>query len=70
MKRTLLIIACFALLTTALAQGTVHVRSTVRRDGTVVPAHTRTAPNKTKDDNYSTKGNINPETGKKGTKKP
>jgi hypothetical protein len=35
-----------------------------------VKAYSRTKANKTKKDNYSTKGNINPHTGKKGTKNP
>ena len=34
----------------------------------VMPSY-RTSPNKTKIDNYSTKGNYNPYSGKKGTKK-
>jgi hypothetical protein len=46
----------------------VHVHSYVKKDGTVVQAHDRTAPNATKNDNWSTKGNVNPETGKEGTK--
>lgn len=35
----------------------------------VMPSY-RTSPNKTKLDNYSTKGNYNPYTGKKGTVNP
>ncbi|MFA6392589.1 MAG: hypothetical protein WCW54_00680 [Candidatus Paceibacterota bacterium] len=35
----------------------------------VAPSY-RTSPNKTKLDNYSTKGNYNPYSGKKGTVKP
>jgi len=35
-----------------------------------VKSHARTAPNKTKKDNWSTIGNVNPITGKKGTKRP
>jgi hypothetical protein len=35
----------------------------------VMPSY-RTSPNKTKFDNYSTKGNYNPYTGKMGTKNP
>ena len=35
-----------------------------------VKPHVRTAPNGTKTDNLSTIGNINPHTGKKGTKRP
>lgn len=38
---------------------------------TTAPAsqpHVRTAPNKTKNDNWSTRGNVNPRTGKEGTR--
>jgi hypothetical protein len=48
----------------------VHVRATTKKDGTYVPAHERTAPNATRLDNWSTKGNINPHTGKAGTVDP
>lgn len=71
MKRILLALVCITLLaTSAFSQGTTRVRGTVRKDGTYVATHVRTAPNKTKTDNYSTKGNTNPYTGKKGTKNP
>ena len=45
------------------------VKTYTKKSGTVVQKHEQTVPNKTKKDNYSTKGNINPNTGKKGTKK-
>lgn len=48
--------------------GTVHVNGYTRKDGTYVAPHERTAPNSTKNDNWSTKGNVNPYTGKAGTK--
>ncbi len=38
--------------------------------GTYVAPSYKTSPNKTKLDNYSTKGNYNPYTGKKGTVNP
>jgi len=38
--------------------------------GRYVAPHYRTAPNDTKWDNFSTKGNINPYTGKRGTVNP
>lgn len=63
----------FALLVLALAgpvSAQVHVRGYVRKDGTYVAPHERTAPNSTKLDNYSTRGNYNPYTGKEGTKSP
>lgn len=46
------------------------VKGHVTKDGTYVPPHVRTSPNGTKLDNYSTKGNVNPYTGKEGTKDP
>ncbi len=38
--------------------------------GSYVAPHYKTTPNRTKLDNFSTKGNINPYTGKKGTVNP
>lgn len=48
----------------------VHVETYQKKNGTVVEEHDRTAPNNTNKDNWSTKPNVNPETGKKGTKEP
>jgi hypothetical protein len=45
-----------------------QVKGYKRKDGTVVSPYKRSAPNRTKSDNYSTKGNVNPHTGKPGTK--
>ncbi len=47
----------------------VHVHGYYRKNGTYVQLHYRSDPNCTEKDNWSTKGNINPHTGKKGTKK-
>ena len=44
----------------------VKVKGYYRKDGTYVQPHYRTAPNSTINDNWSTKGNVNPYTGKKG----
>lgn len=56
---------------TAQSNGSsTHVRSYTKKDGTYVAPHQRSAPNHTKTDNYSTKGNVNPYTGKPGTKDP
>jgi hypothetical protein len=46
----------------------VHVKSYVRKDGVVVQEHMRSAPDGDKSNNWSTKGNVNPYTGKVGTK--
>jgi len=50
--------------------GSHHVSSYTRKDGTRVRAHERTNPNHSKLDNWSTKGNVNPNTGKRGTVDP
>lgn len=50
------------------AAGDVYVDGHYRRDGTYVQPHYRTAPNRTRNDNYSTRGNVNPYTGERGTR--
>jgi hypothetical protein len=52
----------------ASSPGTHTTQGHVTRNGTYVPTHTSTNPNHTTSDNYSAKGNINPNTGKEGTK--
>lgn len=47
---------------------TVRVRDSFTKTGKYRPVHERTSPNKTKADNWSTKGNVNPNTGKMGTR--
>jgi len=44
------------------------VRGHTTKNGTYVAPSRATNPNKTKRDNYSQKGNVNPNTGKPGTK--
>ncbi len=46
-----------------------HVKGYTKKDGTYVAPHDRSTADHTKDNNWSTKGNTNPETGKAGTKK-
>jgi hypothetical protein len=48
----------------AIADDTV--KGYTKKDGTYVEPYHRTAPNDKKDDNYSSKGNVNPYTGEKG----
>lgn len=48
----------------------VTVRPHTRRDGTHVDGHRRTGPNSTQRDNFSSKPNVNPYSGKPGTKEP
>ena len=47
-----------------------YVAPHTTKNGTYVQGHYQTNPNGTRNDNYSTKGNINPYTGKSGTKAP
>lgn len=63
-------IALLAVSTTAFAQSTTTVRGHVRKDGTYVPPHARTAPNNTRTDNWSSAPNVNPYNGKQGTLDP
>lgn len=50
--------------------GATGVRGYSKKDGTYVSPHYRTAPNSTQRDNWSSKPNVNPYTGKAGTVKP
>lgn len=59
------LIAALLLPTGVSAQ--VRVKGYVKKDGTYVAPHYRSRPNSTTLDNYSTRGNINPYTGKVGT---
>jgi hypothetical protein len=52
------------------ASAQVHVNGYTKANGTYVAPHERTAPDTTLQNNYSTKGNVNPYTGKEGTVSP
>jgi hypothetical protein len=58
-------LAIIFLISTVFA-GDVWVNGYYRRDGTYVPGYHRSAPDGNPWNNYSTKGNINPYTGKPG----
>jgi hypothetical protein len=45
----------------------LHLHADTKEASAVAP-HDRTAPDKTERNNWSAKGNVNPETGKKGDK--
>ncbi len=73
MKNIIKIIAVFiaiALSGIAMSQNQVYVNGYYNQYGTYVAPHYRTAPNNTINDNWSTKPNYNPYTGKQGTVKP
>ena len=74
-KNLVLILAIFLILVWAipvLAQygPDTTVQGHIRKDGTYVPPHHRTAPDNDRSNNYSTQGNINPYTGQMGTVNP
>lgn len=82
--KTMLLVACLTLAATAAsAQSrshytykssykptTIHVTGYTRSNGTYVQPHYQTTPNQTKADNWSSRPNVNPYTGKAGSKDP
>lgn len=66
--RTLLLLLTALLAGPALAD--TYVRGHVRKDGTYVQPHYRSNSNGTNLDNYSTRGNVNPYTGQRGSQAP
>lgn len=59
------------LIVTTPAEAASRVRGYYKRStGSYVQPHYRSSPNRSKLDNWSTKGNYNPYTGKRGTKNP
>lgn len=52
----------------ASTAGDVWVNGYFRKDGSYVDGHFRQRPNSTNSDNYSAQGNMNPYTGKAGTR--
>lgn len=69
MKKLLLLIL-ITLFVMPVWAGSVRVRGYYRKDGTYVKPHYRSSANSTVWDNWSTKGNTNPYTGKSGTINP
>jgi hypothetical protein len=67
--RRMTMLGALLLLTASLAAASdVYHRGHTNRNGTYVQPHYQTAPNGTRSDNYSTRGNLNPHTGQWGTK--
>ena len=70
-RKTLIVLTVVTLAaTSAMAAGSHAKRGYIKKDGTYVAPSHATNPNKPKADNYSSKGNANPFTGKEGTKDP
>jgi len=69
MKKFILALAALGMMAgTASAQ--TYVKGYTKSNGTYVAPHYRSSPNATRYDNYSTRGNVNPYTGKAGTVSP
>lgn len=68
MRKAILFFAVLA--ASPLASADTFVNGYTRSDGTYVQPHYRSSPNNTRIDNYSTRGNANPYTGKRGTQDP
>lgn len=68
---SLIIAAILMVITPTLAiAGDTYVRGYYRKDGTYVQPHYRSKPDGNIWNNWSTKGNVNPYTGKRGTVDP
>lgn len=72
MKKTIifLLMGVFFLSTISICSAGQWVNGYIKRDGTYVQGHMRSSPDGTRLNNWSTKGNTNPYTGKKGYKNP
>ena len=69
MKRIIAVALLALVALPAFARDTA-VRGYVRKDGTYVQPHMRSAPNDTRLDNFSTRGNVNPYTSQPGYRDP
>jgi hypothetical protein len=67
MKKAILFIVFLFAAANSFAQSTVYVHGYTRSNGTYVQGHYRTAPDATRNNNWTTVGNVNPYTGKAGT---
>ena len=70
MKRIIIAITVALLSVSAPVLAEDYVRGYTRSDGTSVDSYYRSSPNSTQYDNYSTRGNYNPHTGRSGSKNP
>lgn len=66
----LLGIFALAILAPTGVEAASRVKGYTKKNGTYVQPHYRSSPNRSKLDNWSTRGNYNPYTGRKGTVNP
>lgn len=70
MRKTISVIALICVASSPAFARSSRVGGYVKSNGTYVQPHIRTTPNATKADNYSSRPNINPYSGKVGTVDP
>lgn len=68
MRRIFFALAALFAINAALADD-YYTRGYTRRDGTPVQGHYSTQPNEHRYDNYSSRGNVNPYTGERGSQR-
>ena len=66
---SILVVVILVLVITTVANADVRVRGYYRRNGTYVQPHYRSNPDGNPHNNWSTYPNVNPYTGKRGTKR-
>ena len=71
MRKSMMVLALGALMMFAApVLADVLVQPYYKKDGTYVPRHYRSSPNRSYNDNWSVSPNTNPYTGKRGTRAP
>lgn len=70
MKQWMFVAAIALAATAAQGKDSHSVKPHFKKDGTYVEGHRQTNPDSNKTNNWSSKGNANPYTGKEGTKDP
>lgn len=72
MKLAVVMLAALFAAEAAVAAGSTYVRPHVRKDGTFVQGHMRSAPNQNRYDNYGARNSVygaNPYTGQRGSQR-
>lgn len=72
MRKTLIwaLFALFSSIFVFTAFADTYVRGYTKRNGTYVAPHYRSSPDKSYNNNWSVKPNVNPYTGRQGTRRP
>lgn len=65
---SVLLLTILSLSVCSIASADTYVRGHYRKDGTYVQPHYRSDRNNTVRDNWTHRGNVNPHTGKRGTR--